>query len=84
MIEAFASILICAVLVTGAYYASHYIVNLRHERNELADEFKRAEEHIKELEERVMLVEAQLDVQKVNRPRAMGASDGWSELNVRS
>lgn len=84
MLEVFASILIILIIAAGAYYAAHYIVQLRHERNALADEYKRAEEHIKELEERVILVEAQLDMQRASMPRATGTSDGWSELNVRS
>lgn len=84
MIEVLLSILIIAVIGTGAYYAAHYIINLRHERNALADEYKRAEEHIKELEERVILVEAQLDMQRASMPRATGSSNGWDEMNVRS
>lgn len=84
MLEVFASILICAIVAAGAYYAAHYIVQLRHERNALADEYKRAEEHIKELEERVLLVEANLDMQRSSMPRATGSSNGWDEMNVRS
>ena len=84
MIESLLSILIIALISAGAYYAAHYIVNLRHERNELADEYKRAEEHIKELEERVMLLEAQLDMQRSSMPRATGSTNGWDEMNVRS
>jgi chromosome segregation ATPase len=84
MLESLLSILICSIIAAAAYYASLRYVELRHNRDTISDEYKRAEEHIKELEERVMLLEAQLDMQRSSMPRANGVSDGWSELNVRS
>lgn len=84
MIEALASILIVLIIAAGAYYASYRYVELRHNRDTIADEFKRATAYIAEMEERVMLLEAQLDTQRSNIPKATGSSNGWSEMNIRS
>lgn len=84
MIEALLSILIILIVASAAYYASYRYVDLRHNRDTIADEFKRATVYINEMEERVMLLEAQLDMQRASMPRATGSSNGWDEMNVRS
>jgi hypothetical protein len=84
MLEAFASILICGIIAAGCYYSAHYIVQLRHNRDTIADELTRAEAHIRELEDRVMLLEADRDVRdaKLSGMRT-GDASGWDMLNAR-
>jgi hypothetical protein len=85
MLETLLSILIIAIVGTGAYYAAHYIVNLRHNRDMLADEYKRATEHIEELEARVMLLEAERDTQMAKfEAKNMKPSDGYDVFSMRS
>lgn len=63
VIEILLCILILAILVTASYYAAHKWVALRHNRDVIADELKRATDHIEELEARVMMLEAERETQ---------------------
>ena len=85
MVESLLSILIVAILSAGAYYASYHFIHLRHNRDVLADEYKRAEMYIKEMEDRIAMLEAERDIQttRMSGFREEQAS-GWESLNVRS
>ena len=85
MIESLLSILIVSIVASGAYYAAYHFIHLRHNRDVLADEYKRAETYIKEMEERILMLEAERDIQtaRVSSYRAEEPS-GWESLNVRS
>lgn len=83
MIEALISIFIVGMVAGGAFYASHYVVNLRHNRDTIADELKRATFHIEELESRVVMLESERDI-KAAQMEARGVQpSGWDTLNVR-
>jgi hypothetical protein len=82
VIEAFTSILIVLIIGSGAYYASLQFVQLRHNRDTLADEYKRAEGHIRDLEDRVMMLEAQMESNRP-MPRASGDDKGWGTFEPR-
>ena len=82
MIEAFTSILIVCVIGAGAYYAALQFVQLRHNRDTLADEYKRAEVYILELESRVQLLEADSIINK-SPVHPTGESSGWDALESR-
>jgi hypothetical protein len=85
MVESLLSILIVAMISVGTYYASYRFVHLRHNRDVLADEYKRAETYIKEMEDRIAMLEAERDLQttRMSGFREEQAS-GWESLNVRS
>ena len=83
MINILLCFLIVAIIAAGSYYAAYQWVNLRHNRNELADEFKRATEHIQELETRIELMEADKALNEYkNKPQA--DNSGWNNFEVRS
>lgn len=83
MIEALLSILIISIVGAGMYHAAHYVVNLRHNRDVIADELKRATVHIEELESRVIMLESERDI-KAAQMEARGAQpSGWDTLDVR-
>lgn len=85
MVEILICVLILSILGVGAFYAAHYIVSLRHSRDTLADEYKRAEEHIKELEERVIMLESERDIQTAKMsPYRTEQTTGWDSMNIRS
>lgn len=81
MVEVLICVLILSILGVGAFYAAHYMVGIRHNRDTLADEFKRATEHIEELEGRIMMLEAERDIQtaKVASYRTE-QSTGWENM----
>lgn len=81
MVEILICVLILSILGVGAFYAAHYFVGLRHSRDTLADEFKRATEHIEEMESRIMMLEAERDIQtaKVASYRTE-KSTGWETM----
>lgn len=85
MVESLLSILIVSIIALGAYYAAYRFVHLRHNRDVLADEFKRAETYIKEMEDRIAMLEAERDITtaRVSNYRTEEPS-GWESLNVRS
>lgn len=85
VIEAAVVLLIFALLVVGAYYAAHKWVDLRYNRDMLADEFKRATEHIEELESRVLMLEAERDTQMAQmESKGMRPVDGFGVFDMRS
>lgn len=73
MTEVLLCILILAILLCGAYYAAYRWIDLRFTRDKLTDELERAEEHIRELEERVTMLEMARDNQSIT----VKDSDGW-------
>jgi hypothetical protein len=85
MVEALLSILIVSIVASGTYYAAYNFIHLRHNRDVLADEYKRAETYIKEMEDRIAMLEAERDIQTA---RMSGFKEeqasGWESLNVRS
>ena len=82
MIESFISILIVCIIGAGAFFAAHYVLDLRNSRDTLAEEYKRAEGHISELESRIELLEAQIDIQRAT-PTPTGDSNGWGSFEAR-
>lgn len=84
MVEALLCILIFAIIGTGAYYAALKYVELRHNRDMLADEFKRATEHINELESRVMMLEAERDTEMARMSKYQDPPQGFDAFNIRS
>jgi hypothetical protein len=85
MLNVLLGFLIVSIIASGAYYAAYLFVHLRHNRDVLADEYKRAETYIKEMEDRISMLEAERDIQtaRVSNYRTEEAS-GWESLNVRS
>lgn len=83
MIEVVTCLLIFSLLGAGSYYAALRWVDLRHNRNVLADEYKRATEHIEELEARVMMLEAERDTQLQMMERKRGSPDGYAVFGIR-
>jgi len=85
MTDVLIGLLICVITAAASIYAAHYIVQLRHNRDMLADELKRATEHISELESRVMLLEAERDARdaRVGDLRREEAH-GWETINIRA
>jgi hypothetical protein len=85
VIEAAFVLFIFVLLGAGAYYAALRWVDLRHNRDMLADEYKRATEHIEELESRVMLLEAERDTQMAQmESKGMRPVDGFGVFDMRS
>lgn len=77
--------LIICIIAAGAYYAAHYIVSLRHNRNEIADELVRAETHIKALEEENEMLRYERTAQDELK-RSMKTEDnsgGWGTFQAR-
>lgn len=62
LIEVLLCILMLAIIGIGAYYAAHYVLGLRMNRDMIADELKRATTHIEEMEDRVTMLEAERDI----------------------
>lgn len=84
MLNVLLSLLILAILSSGAYYAAHYVVQLRHERDTVTDEFKRATDYINELESRVTMLEAERDTTAARLSQyRTGDSTGWEQINIR-
>lgn len=82
MLNALLSILILALLGTGAYYAAYQWINLRHNRDVITDELKRSMDHIGELEERLMQLEATISMRE-HTSKAQQEPTGWDSFNVR-
>lgn len=82
MLVAFTCMLITAILAAGAYYAAFRWVKLEHNRDTIADELKRALDHITDLEARIDMMEAQHDLQKV-KAHPEGDNNGWSAFDLR-
>lgn len=82
MIEILLCMLILAILSVTAYYASLKWVELRHNRDVIADELKRATDHIEELEARVMMLEAERDTQ-ANMMDKRHRPDGFDVFSMR-
>jgi len=83
------NILLCALIIciicAGAYYAAHYIVSLRHNRNEIADELTRAETHIKALEEENDMLRYERTAQdELKRSIKTEDNTGWNTFQARS
>jgi len=83
VIEVLICILIIAILFAAAYYAALKWVYLRHNRDVIADELKRATDHIEELEARVMMLEAERDTQSQMMERRYKAPDGYEVFSMR-
>lgn len=84
MLEVLLSILILAVLTVGAYFAALKYVDLRHNRDIIADELKRATEHIAELESRVMMLEAERDTDMARMEHRGQAPQGFGVFDMRN
>lgn len=80
MIEALLSILIVLSIMAGAYYASHYVVQLRHNRDAIADELQRATGHIEELESRIIMLESERDIKAAQMESKGLQPNGWDSL----
>jgi cell division protein FtsL len=76
--------LIICIIAAGAYYAAHYIVSLRHNRNEIADELTRAETHIKALEEENEMLRYERTAQdELKRSMKTEDNTGWNTFQAR-
>lgn len=75
-------VLILSILGTGAYYAAYQWINLRHNRDTIADELQRATAHIEDLEARIVMLEAD---KQLSEFKAKPAEDttGWSAFDAR-
>lgn len=82
MLYALLCVLIVAILAAGGYYASYQWVNLRHNRDTIADELKRAVAHIEDLESRIALMEAEKDLRDY-KARPQEESTGWETFGTR-
>lgn len=82
MIDILLCLLIVFVLAAGAYYAAYRWVDLRHNRDTLADELTRATAHIEDLEARISLMEAERDLREY---KAMPKEEttGWETFSIR-
>lgn len=82
MLYAFLCLLILAIIGTGAYYAAIQWVSLKHNRDIVADELKRAMGHIEDLEARISMMEADksLDDVKVQIRKDL---TGWDTFTAR-
>lgn len=76
-------VLILSILGTGAYYAAYQWINLRHNRDVLTDELKRSMEHIGELEERLMQLEATMSMREHTSKIQQQESNGWASFEPR-
>lgn len=77
-------VLILAILGAGAYYASYQWINLRHNRDVITDELKRSMEHISELEERLMQLEANMSLREhTGKTQGKQEATGWDSFNGR-
>ena len=78
--------LICMFILTliaaGAYYAAHQWVSLKHNRDIVADELKRAMVHIDDLEARIALMEADKSLRDFKTEPQQSAT-GWDNFDVR-
>ena len=83
MLEALLSILIVAILGAGMYYTALKYVALRHNRDTIADEYKRAVETIHELEERNAMLEAERDTQMARMEQRNNSPQGFDAFNIR-
>ncbi|MBB6694387.1 hypothetical protein H7B90_23605 [Cohnella xylanilytica] len=84
MTEILLSFLIIAIMAVGSYYAAYRYVELRHNRDMLADELKRATDHIGELEARVMMLEAERDSEMTRIEKYHQKPEGYDVFNIRS
>lgn len=75
-------VLLLAILGVAAYYASYQWVNLRHNRDMIADELKRSVTHIDDLEARIAMLEAQHSLQDY-KATPQEKNKGWDSFNVR-
>lgn len=85
MLNALLCALIIVILAAGAYYAAVRWVDMRHTRDMLADEYKRATDHIEELESRVLMLEADRDTQmaKFEARNLKPDADGYGVFGMR-
>ena len=82
MLYALLSILICAIIAVGTYYAAYHYVTLKHNREVIADELQRATVHIDELEARIAMMESQRDLQEY-KSKPQETTDGWDAFSTR-
>lgn len=86
MLYALLCALIILIIAAAAFYAAHYVVQLRHSRDILADEYKRATEHIAVLEEEIAQLRFERDQRKNElseiRERA-SKLESWDVFQVR-
>lgn len=85
MLNTLLCIFILAILFAGAYYAAHYMVQLRHNRDILADEYKRATDHITAVEDELAQVKFEREqiIRESQQPPRQ-RTDGWESFNARS
>ena len=84
MLNALISILIVAIIAAGSYLAALKYVELRHNRDMLADEYKRATDHIGELEARIVMLEAERDADVTAFDKRYGQRpEGYDVFNIR-
>lgn len=84
MLNVLLGLLILAVIAAGCYYAALKYVELRHNRDMLADELKRATEHIGELETRIMMLEAERDTELSRMEKYHNPPESYDVFGIRS
>jgi len=78
-------VLVLAIVAIGCYFAALKWVELRTNRDMLADELKRAKEFIEELETRINFLEAERDAKDVKLSAIKGDDPtGWDSFNIRA
>lgn len=77
-------VLVCVAILYGGFYLAKHVVERQHRANVLEDSYKEATEHIAGLEREILGLnqqlehvqyEAQLNGQRIDRPRAFNPKD---------
>ena len=85
-------VLLCLLILAGGFYLAKYVVERQHRANVLEDSYKEAVDHIASLEREVMGLnqqiehmqyEAQLNGQRMDRPRHWNPSDPLNSAQSR-
>ena len=82
MLYTLLSILICAIIAAGTYFAAYRYVTLKHNREVIADELQRATVHIEDLESRIALMEADKSLNEYKSKPSEG-NTGWDVFKAR-
>ncbi|MDR6555446.1 hypothetical protein J2736_006708 [Paenibacillus qinlingensis] len=86
MLNALISITLCAGLFAAAFYAAHYVVQLRHMRDNLQHDVAESKIVIQAMEDRIEQLEFERDDRltkfehKVSEP---SSTTGWNAFEVR-
>lgn len=82
MINVLIGLLIVVITATGTFYAAHYIVALRTERDALASDVKLAKEMIDDLEAQVELLKSEREISRATTYRSEPVN-GFDQFNIR-